>query len=138
MANEILCTGLQSKLHIHLSHGILVQVDSLMCGGILVLPVLEKFEKLLGSPFLKQAHKRALDCLHLGTGYFGNPSIAVDETTSNLFEFKITSDIRMDKDLGKFTRRDDEFGHKVDGIIFVATQLLGGCLIGTEFAVELR
>lgn len=138
MANEILCTGLQSKLLIHLFHRHVIQVDSLMCGGILVLPVLKKFEKLLGSPFLKQAHKRALDCLHLRTGYFGNLSIAVDETTSNLFEFKITSDIRMDEDLGQFTRRDDELGYKVDGIISFATQLLGSCLTRAEFAVELR
>lgn len=109
-----------------------------MRGRILVLPVLEKFKELLGSPFLEQAHERTLKSFHFRAGYFGNPSIAVDETTSNLFEFKITGDIRVDEDPGQFTGRDDEFGYKVNSIVSVAAKLRGGSLIRTEFAVQLR
>jgi hypothetical protein len=109
-----------------------------MRGRILVLPVLEKFKELLGSPFLEQAHKRALNSLHFRAGYFGNPPITVDETTGNLFEFKITGDVRMDEDPGQFAGRDNEFGYKVDGIVSVAAKFRGGFLIRTEFAVQLR
>ncbi|SRR6266550_4437452 len=109
-----------------------------MRGRILVLPVLEKFKELLGPPFLEQAHKRALNSLHFCAGYFGNSPIAIDKTTSNLFEFKITGDVRVDEDPGQFTGRDNEFGYKVNGIVSVAAKLRGGCLIRTEFAVQLR
>jgi hypothetical protein len=81
----------------------LARGTTLMCGGILVFPSLKEFEELLGSSFLKDAHERTLDGLHLCTGNLGNSAIAVDKTPRNLLKLKIPGDIGMDKDFGEFS-----------------------------------
>ena len=104
---------------------------------VVIFPSLEKLEELLRSTFLKEAHQRTSDRLHLGAWHFGNPAIAVDKTACDLLEFEIARDIRMDKDLGKLPRGDDELGDKIDGVVAIAAQLFRCLLSRPEFAPEL-
>jgi hypothetical protein len=104
---------------------------------VVVFPSLKKLEELLRSPFLKEAHKRTSDRLHLGARHFGNPAIAVDKTACDLLEFEITRNIRMDEDLGKLSRGDNELRDKIDGVVAIAAQFFGCFLSRPEFAPEL-
>jgi len=69
---------------------------TLMSSRILVLPSLQELEELLCTSFLKKTHQRTPDRLQFSTRDLRNPAISVDETTSDLLEFQVTSDIRVD------------------------------------------
>lgn len=110
---------------------------TLVSSRVIVLPVLQELKELLSATLLKESHEGALDGLHLRARHFGDPAITVDEATSDLLKFQVTSDFGVDQNLREFTRGDDELGYEVDGIVPVAPKLAGGSLIWTEFAVEL-
>ena len=112
-------------------------VVTLVGRWVLVLPVLQELKELLRATLLEEAHERALDSLHLCTRNLGDPAVTVDEASSDLLELQIASDFGMDEDLSQFSRGDDELGNEVDGVVSVAPKLGGGCLIWTEFTVEL-
>lgn len=92
MTDEVLSPGLETELFVDRLHRVLVEVDTytqygplvehrklarkqkgknqtLVGCGIFILPSLQEREEVLGAPFLEEAHKRALDCFHLGGWY---------------------------------------------------------------------
>ena len=105
---------------------------------VIVLPVLQKLEKVLCAALLEEAHERALDGLHLGAGDLGDLAIAVDEAAGDLLELEVAGDVGVDEDAGELARRDDELGNEIDGIVTVTSQLLRDGLIGPELAVKLK
>ncbi len=110
---------------------------TLVCSRVIILPILKELEELLGSPLLEQTHEGTPDCFHLGTRDLGDPTITIDETSSNLLEFEVSGDISVDEDPRELSRCDDELGDEIDSIITVATQFSRRCLIWSEFTVEL-
>ncbi len=112
--------------------------QTLMGSGIIVFPVLKELEEFLGSPLFKETHQRTLDGLHFSTRDFGDPSITIDETPSNLLELEVAGDIGVNKDLCELHRSDDELGNEIDGIITVTAKFRGRLLAWTELAVQLR
>jgi hypothetical protein len=109
-----------------------------MCGRIFILPALEKLEELLRSPLLKDTHERAPDSLHLCAWHFRDLAVAVHEAARNLLELKVTSDIRVNEDLGELARRDNELGHEINRIVAVPAEVRWRLLGGTELTVQLR
>lgn len=106
-----------------------------MSSWILILPILQKLEKLFRPTFLKKSHQRTLDRLHLCTRNFGDPTITVNEASGDLFEFEVSSDVGVYENAGEFTGGDDELGHEVDGIVSVASEFRGRRLVRAEFAI---
>ena len=102
-------------------HSIARNAMTLMSSRILVLPSLQELKEFLRTSLLKKSHERALDCLHFCTGYFRDLAIAIDEATSDLLEFEVSSNVGMNKNSGEFTRSNNEFGNKIDCIVSVAT-----------------
>ena len=100
-------------------------------------PVLKELEELLRSPLLKEAHKRALDSLHLSRRDLGDLAITVYEATRDLLELKVPRHIGVDEDTCQLSGSDDELGDEVDSVVAVATKVSGNRLIGAELAVEL-
>jgi hypothetical protein len=111
---------------------------TLMGGWIFVLPALQELEELFGSTLLKKSHERTLDSLHLRTRNFRDLAVAVNKTTSDLLEFEIPSNIRMDENLSKLPRSDNELGNEVHGVVTVATKVGRGSLITPELPIKLR
>lgn len=105
---------------------------------VIVFPALDEFEELLGPAFLKETHERAPDCFHLGTRDLRDLAIAIDEAASDLLELEVPSDVGVDEDFGKFTRRDDELGDEINGVVPVAAKLRGRRLIRPELAIQLQ
>lgn len=103
---------------------------------VIVLPVLKELEELFCPPLLKETHERALDGLHLRTGDLGDLAIAVDVAARDLLELEVARHVSVDKDSSELARRDDEFGDEIDGIVAIATELLGRRR-APELAVEL-
>ena len=68
-----------------------------MSGWVLVLPILQKFKELLGTPLLEQSHQGALNGLHFCAGYLGDLTIAIDKTTRDLLELKVPSHVSVDE-----------------------------------------
>lgn len=111
---------------------------ALMSRRIVILPALKEFEEFLGPPLLKDAHEGALDSLHLCAGNLGDLPIPIDKASCNLLELEITGDVGVNKDLGQFSRGDNEFGNEIHGIVTVAPKLLRSYLIRTELAIKLE
>ena len=108
-----------------------------MGSRVLILPALKELEELLRPPLLKQTHEGTLHRLHLRAGNLGDFAIAEDETARDLLELEVPNDIGVDKDLGKFTRGNDELGDEIDGIVPIPAEIRRWGLVRTEFAVEL-
>ena len=108
-----------------------------MSSRVLILPVLQELEELLSSSFLKETHEGALHSLHLGARHLGDLAVTINEATSDLLELEVSGDLSVNEDLRQFTRRDDEFGNEVDGIVSVAPKLRWRGLIRAEFAIQL-
>ena len=106
-----------------------------MGSGIVVLPSLQELEEFLSTPFLKQTHKRTFHSLHFRTGNLGYLAIAIDETTCNLFEFEITSDIGVDQYLGQFPRCNNKLWDEINCVVAIATYICWWSLVWTELAV---
>jgi hypothetical protein len=109
----------------------------LVRGWVIIFPALEKLKELLRASLLEHAHERTLDGFYFRAWYFGNLAVAVHVATSDLLELEVLGDIGVYEDLGQFTRSNDKFGYKIDGIVAIPTQLSRWLLVGTEVAVEL-
>ena len=105
---------------------------TLVGSGVLVLPVLEEFEELLGSPLLKEAHERTLDSFDLITGNLRDLALTVDKAASDLLELKVTSDLSVDEDPRQLARSDDEFGDEIHGVVTIPSKLSGWLLTGPD------
>lgn len=108
-----------------------------MCRWVVIFPALDKFKELFRATFLKEAHERGLDGLHLGARDLGDLAVAVHERTSDLLELEVASDIGVNQYLGELAGRDDELGDKVDRVVAVASKLRWWSAIA-EFAIELQ
>lgn len=108
---------------------------TLMSRGVFVLPSLEELEEFLCPALLEEAHQRALDGLHLGTGNFGYPPVTIDKAACDLLEFQIARNIGVNKDFGELSSCDDEFGDEINGVIAVTTKLGWWGLVWPEFTV---
>jgi len=64
-------------------------------------------------------------------------SIPINEASSNLFEFKISGNIGVDEDLGEFSRCNDEFRDKINGIVTVTAKVSRWGLVWSELAIKL-
>src|SRR5882762_9164260 len=106
--------------------------------GVFIFPSLQELEELLRAAFLEEAHQWALEGFYLRARDLGYPAVTIYEASRDLLELEIASDIGVHEDLRKFTRGNDEFGHKVDSVVSVAPELGGRGLIRTEFAIKLR
>jgi hypothetical protein len=109
-----------------------------MSSRIVVLPILQKLEKLLGAPLFKEAHQWASHRLHFGAGNLGDLAITVHKASGDLLKLEVASDIGMHEDLCKFSRCDDELGDKIDSIVPITAELGWGRLIPAELSIELR
>ena len=74
-----------------------------MGGSIFIFPSLQELEELLRPPLLEETHERALDSLHLRARHFGDLAIAVHETTGDLLELQVASDVGVDENTGQFS-----------------------------------
>ena len=74
-----------------------------MSSRVLVLPALQELEELLRPPLLEETHERALDSLHLRARHLGDLAIAVHETTGDLLELQVASDVGVDENTGQFS-----------------------------------
>ena len=74
-----------------------------MSSRVLVLPALQELEELLRPPLLEETHERALDGLHFRARHLGDLAIAVHETTSDLLELQVASDVGVDENTGQFS-----------------------------------
>ena len=108
-----------------------------MGSRVLILPPLKELEELLCPPLLKQTHERTANSLHLVTWDLGNLAITVDEAARDLLELQVTSDVGVHEDLGELAGRDNELRNEVDGVVAVASELGGRCLVRPELAVQL-
>lgn len=54
-----------------------------------------------------------------------------------MLELKVTGDVSVDEDLGKFTGGDDELGDQVDCVVAVATELCWRLIRSLEVTVKL-
>ena len=108
-----------------------------MGSGIVVLPVLQELEELLGSPLLEETHQGRLDGFHFCGRNLGDPAIPVDETSGDLLELEVSGDFCVDQDLREFTRSKDELWYQINVVVPVPSELGGYGLIWAEFAVEL-
>ena len=93
--------------------------DTLVRCRVFVLPSLQELEELLRASLLKETHQGAPHSLHFCAGDFGNPAISINETPSDLLEFKITGDVGVHKDFSEFPGRNDKLGNKIDGVITI-------------------
>jgi hypothetical protein len=109
----------------------------LVRGWIIVLPPLEELKEFFRPAFLKQAHERARDRLHLSARDLGNPTVTVDEAASDHLELEISGDIGMDQDFGELSRRYYKFRNEVYGIVAVTPERRRGRLLWSELAIEL-
>ena len=110
---------------------------TLVGSGVLVLPVLEELEELLGSPLLEEAHTWTLDRLDLIAGNLRDLALTVDKAASDLLELEVTSDFSVDENSRELARSDDEFGDEIDSVVAVATKVLRRRGAIPELAVEL-
>lgn len=110
-----------------------------MRSRIILFPRLQKHEEVPRAPFLKQAHERTHDRLHLGTGHLGDPAVPVHVGTRDDFELEVPDDVGVHEHTRELARGEDEFGDEVDGIVAVSAEVevgwRGGAL--AEFGVEL-
>ena len=109
-----------------------------MSSRVLVLPALQELEELLCSPLLEETHERTLDRLHLRGRHLGDLAITIDEAACDLLELEVAGDVGVDENLGQLSRRDDELGDEVDGVVTVAAQVFWGRLVWPELAIQLR
>jgi hypothetical protein len=142
VSDEVLGSCLEPKLGVQVLHRALVDIEpwnispnpnhpsirpattlTLMRSRILLPPVLQKLEEVLGPPLLKQAHQARPDSLHLRTRYFGDPAIPVHVASGNDLELEIADDIGVNKNTRELARRENELGNQVDGVITVPTEL---------------
>lgn len=96
------------------------QAQTLMSSRVIIPPTLQKLKELLCSPFLKQAHKRTPNCLHLSARHLRDLTISVHEAPCDLLKLEVTSDVGVYKDLGQLARRDDKFRDEIHGVITIA------------------
>lgn len=108
-----------------------------MSSGVLVLPVLKELEEFLCPSLLEQTHQRTLDCFHFSARNLGDSPIAIHETSGDLLELKIASDIGVDKDLRELSGCDNEFWDKVNSVVSVTAEFRRWLLSRTELAIEL-
>jgi hypothetical protein len=108
-----------------------------MCSRVIVLPVLQELEELLGSPLLEKTHQGRLDCFHFSGGDLWDPPISVDKTPRDLLELEVSGDLRVDQDLGEFARSEDELWYQINVVVPVLAELCGYGLFRAEFTVEL-
>ena len=108
-----------------------------MGGGIIILPVLQELEELLGPPLLEETHQGRLDSLHFCGGDLRDSAISVDEASGDLLELEVSGDLCMDQDLREFTRGKDKLWYQINVVIPVPAELGGYGLLWTEFTVEL-
>ena len=137
VADEVLRTGLKTKVIEDLDHGVRVEVEALVGGRVRVTPVLDEFEELFGPALLEQAHEGGSYGLHLGGGHLGDLSVSVDIRGGNLLEFEVSGHVGVDEHLCKLTIGHDEFGDEVDSPVAVAAPVFGGLGARTELFVEL-
>lgn len=110
-----------------------------MCGGVVLLPVLNVEEEVAGAALLKETHKRRADSLRLVGRHLGDLAVAVNKRAGNLLELEVASDIGVDENLGELARRQDELGDEVDGVVAVTAKREGlGGSSATELLVELQ
>ena len=110
MANEILRAGLESKFLVDSLHRVFVEVDPLMGCRVIVSPGLEEGKEVPCPPLFKEAHQGRFERLRFVRGYLGDFAISIHERAGDLLELKVTGDVSVHEDLGKFTGGDDELG----------------------------
>lgn len=137
MSNKILRAGLEAKFLVDTFHRVLVEVDLLMGCRVIVFPILEEGKEVSSPPLFKEAHQGRFQCLRFCRGYLGDFAISVDVRAGDLLELKVTGDVSVDEDLGKFTRGDDELGDQVDCVVAVATELRWRLIRSLEVTVKL-
>lgn len=137
MANEILRARFESKFLVDSLHRVLVEVDPLMGCRVVISPSLEEGKEVSCPPLFKEAHQGRFERLCFIRGYLGDSAIPIDERASDLLELKVTGDIGVDEDFGKFTGGNDELGDQVDCVVAVATELCWRLSRSLEVTVKL-
>lgn len=112
-------------------------VPTLVSRGVLVLPVLQKHEKVSRPTLLEQAHQAAPQRLALVGRDLVDLAITVDVGSSDLLEFEVSNDVGVDEHSGKVSAGQDELGNEVDGVVSITSEGVGGGAVA-EFLEELR
>ena len=109
---------------------------TLVSGRILVLPTLQKHEKVPRSTLFEQAHQAAPQRLALVGRDLVDLAITVDVGPGDLLEFEVSNDVGVDEHSGKVAACQDELGDEVDGVVSITSEGVGGRAVA-EFLVEL-
>ncbi len=74
-----------------------------MSSRIVLPPILQEREEVFGPSLLEKTHQTTPHSLHLGSRDFGYFAITINETSSDDFEFHVSSHIGVNENTGEFT-----------------------------------